>query len=319
MPRPRRIVAQLRSAGWTAATAIVAALCLGGCGLGAGAGSGHASVLVTQNFGSQRIGSYSERRVSGSETAMSLLQRHFHVRTRYGGGFVQSINGHSGGSGRRDWFYFVNGLLAPKGAAETSVKSGESVWWDLHDWSATDTVSAVVGSYPAPFSQGFGGKRYPTLLECANSASTACDLVGRSLNAIGVKFAEQSLGGEAGEDSMTIVVGTWRQISGTIAAGLISAGPAHSGIYGRFVGAGGAAVELDDPAGQVVRTLRGSVGMVAATNQPSLTAGAWLVTGTDAAGVNAAARALTPGKLARHFAVVVSGAHVTPIPLEPGR
>ena len=38
-----------------------------------------------------------ETKVPGAETVMSLLQRHFKVTTRYGGGFVESIDGHTGG------------------------------------------------------------------------------------------------------------------------------------------------------------------------------------------------------------------------------
>ena len=53
-----------------------------------------------------------------------------------------------------DWFYYVNGIEASKGAAATNVHSGDHVWWDLHDWSQTDDVPAVVGSFPEPFLNG---------------------------------------------------------------------------------------------------------------------------------------------------------------------
>ena len=52
---------------------------------------------------------------------MRLLQSKYDVKTRYGGGFVQAIDGARGreGDGRRvDWFYYVNGIEAPVGAAE---------------------------------------------------------------------------------------------------------------------------------------------------------------------------------------------------------
>ncbi len=48
---------------------------------------------------------------------MRMLERSFRVSNRYGGGFVQSINGHSGTSAQRDWFYYVNGVQAKQGAA----------------------------------------------------------------------------------------------------------------------------------------------------------------------------------------------------------
>ena len=52
---------------------------------------------------------------------MRLLQRSFDVKTRFGGNFVQEIDGVSGGreDGRRvDWFYYVNGIEASQGAGE---------------------------------------------------------------------------------------------------------------------------------------------------------------------------------------------------------
>ena len=68
---------------------------------------------------------------------MRLLQRDFEVETRYGGGFVQEIDGVGGGraGGRRvDWFYYVNGIEAATGAAERRVSAGDRIWWDHHDW-----------------------------------------------------------------------------------------------------------------------------------------------------------------------------------------
>jgi hypothetical protein len=44
----------------------------------------------------------------------------------------------------------------------------------------------------------------------------------------------------------------------------------------------------------------------------------WLITGTDATGVLAAARALTPAALHDHFALAVQGATELPIPLLGG-
>ena len=273
---------------------------------------------VTANFGSKLYGSAAEKQVPGSETVMSLLERHFKVTTRYGGGFVESIDGHSGSSGRRDWFYFVNGIQAPQGAAATDVHKGDHVWWDLHDWSVTDTVPAVVGSYPEPFTNGIGGKEFPTLLNCGAGVQTACDAVGEALHRYGVKAADQVLGTGSGSDSLAVVVGTWNEIKDVIAAQLIAAGPRQSGVYAYFVGSSGQALELLNPQGHVVRTLHRSAGLIAATGQASLGQPTWFVTGTDTAGVMAAARAFTAAKLRDHFAVAVSGSSVIPVPLAPG-
>ncbi|MDE3130517.1 MAG: DUF4430 domain-containing protein, partial [Acidobacteriota bacterium] len=300
------------------AAAVAGAALLSGCGFGTGPGTRHARVVVTGDFGTRSYGSASERRVPGAETVMSLLERHFKVTTRYGGGYVESIGGHAGGSGQRDWFYYVNGFQAAKGAAVTGVHAGDHVWWDLHDWRATDSIPAVVGSYPEPFTSGLGGRRFPTLLNCGAGLQRACDKVGAALHAYGVKAADQVLGTGSGSDSLAVVIGTWRQIKGVIAAQLIAAGPRSSGVYAQFTGTSGQALELDDPRGDVARTLRGSAGLIAATGDAALGQPTWFVTGTDEAGVMAAASAFTAAKLAHHFAVAVIGHRIIPVPLAPG-
>jgi hypothetical protein len=300
------------------ASAIATAIALAGCGLGAGKGTSDVSVTVTRNFGTVAVGSSSERRVPGSQTVMRLLEGKFRVSTRYGGGFVQSINGLSGTSARRDWFYYVNGVEAPMGAAGTSINRGDRVWWDLHDWTATDSIPAVVGSYPEPFEHGVGGRRWPTTLACATDTHAACTRVASALNAIGVPTSTQALGSSSGTDSIAVVVGTWQDIRGQLAATLIEHGPASSGIYARFTPAKtGSSLELLDPKGQVVRTVDGSAGLIAATAQASA-APTWLITGTDAAGVAAAAAALTPARLRDHFALAVADTTDLPVPLQAG-
>jgi hypothetical protein len=307
---------RLRSRPLIVGAVLATTVLLGGCGFGAGPGTKDASIEVTGNFGSSVIGSAAESQVPGAETVMSLLQRHFKVSTRYGGGFVQSINGHAAsGSNHLDWFYYVNGILAPKGAAATDIQKGDHVWWDLHNWAATQTIPAVVGSYPEPFTNGLGGQEFPTVLDCAGDVQQACDRVAASLRKAGVKVGTQLLGGGSGSDSLAVVVGTWKDLQGVIAADLINGGPAKSGVYAQFVG--GSALELDNPIGDVVKTLRAGAGLVAATEQVNLSEPTWLVTGTDIAGVDAAARAMTPARLHNHFAVVVDGDHDIPVPLTP--
>jgi hypothetical protein len=259
-----------------------------------------------------------QRHLSGGETVMGLLRHSFKVTTGNRES-VESIDGHAGGSGRYGWFFYVNGILAPKRPAATAVNAGDRVWWDLHDWTAARQIPAVVGSYPEPFTSGIGGRRFPTVLDCANDVNRACTTVSKSLHRAGVKVSYQALGGGSGSDSLAVVVGTWRDLRGVIAAELIGSGPATSGVYGQFVGPGGQALELDNPQGSVVRTLRAGGGLIAATSQPSLSQPTWLVTGTDVAGVNAAAAALTPARLRDHFALAVDGSRDLPLPLSPAR
>lgn len=299
------------------ASAIAAAVVLAGCGLGAGKGTSGVTLTITRDFGTVRVGTVAARHVNGSETVMRMLERSFRVTTRFGGGFVQSIGGLSGTSSRRDWFYYVNGLQASLGAAGTAVHRGDRIWWDLHDWTATDSIPAVVGSFPEPFVHGTGGRRLPTTLACASDVGAACKRVASEFHAIGVPAPTALLGTGSGSDSLAVVVGTWRDLHGELAATLIEHGPGASGVYARFAGPGGSALQLLNPAGQVVRSLGAGAGLIAATGQ-SQTGTVWMITGTDTAGVSAAAAALTPARLRNRFALAVQGGRDLPVPLEAG-
>jgi hypothetical protein len=301
----------------TTAAAIAAVAALAGCGLGAGPGTGAVKLTVTAGFGSRPIATVSAARVPGSETVMRMLQRRFDVGTRYGGGFVESINGHSGNSSQNDWFYYVNGVQASQGAAVTGVHHDDHIWFDLHDWSATDSIPAVVGSFPEPFANGLNGKRYPTTLECGSSVDSACKRVTSVLDAAGVPVASQLIGTGSGPDTLGVVVGSWPELSAEVAAELIDHGPSASGVYAKFTD-GGHQLQLLNPAGQVVRTLGAGAGLVAATADTS-SVPTWLITGTDPAGVKAAAAAFNQRDLQNHFALAVQGSAQLPVPLQGGQ
>jgi hypothetical protein len=297
-----------------AATAVSAAVA--GCGFGASPGTKNASVLVSANFGSNVVGRVVEKNIPASESVISLLKRDFKVITGDGGASVESVDGRRA-SGSLKWSFYVNGIQPAKNALATDVQKGDHIWWDLHDSSVNNSIAAVVGSYPEPFTNGIGGKEFPTLLNCAPNAQTACNIVGESLHRAGVKAADQVLGVGSGSDSLAVVVGTWSQVKNVIAAQLIAAGPRYSGVYGQFVGRQGQALELDDAQGDIERTLPGNVGLIAATGNERLGQPTWFVTGTDNAGVVAAARAFTAAKLDGHFAVAISHGRVTGLPV-PG-
>jgi Domain of unknown function (DUF4430) len=298
------------------AIAIASAVAIAGCGLGAGKStSGVVTLTVTRGFGTAGVGSATEKTIPGSQTVMRMLERSFKVTTRYGGGFVESIGGQTGNSVRHDWFYYVNGIEATLGAAGTSVHKGDRIWWDLHDWTATDTIPAVVGSFPEPFLHGTGGRRFPVTLECAADVGSACKRVTEELSGLGVPVSSQAIGTGSGSDSLGVIVGTWRDIHQQLVATLIEHGPASSGVYAKFAGPTGSSLQLLNPQGQVVKTLGAGAGLIAATAQTS-TGPAWLITGTNVAGVSAAAAALTPARLRDHFALAVQGTTDLPVPQE---
>jgi hypothetical protein len=304
-----------------AAALAVLLTAVAGCGLGAGRQSAGASMIVTRDFGSELLGSARVSSLPGEETQMRFLERRFRVRTRYGGRYVDAINGLAEGQQRgrpAAWLYYVNGISAPKGAAETRVHAGDRIWWDHHEYSATrDTPAAVVGAFPAPFRQDLDGKRPPVRLECASDAGPACGRVAQRLAAVGVVAPRALLGTGAGRNTLRVLVGRWSSLRSDGAAAPLERGPAQSGVYVR-PSADGRRFALLDPAGRTAQTLSADTGLVAATRFEQQEP-AWLVTGTDAAGLRAAADSLTEGMLERRFALVVTHGKRASAPGDAGR
>ncbi|HMJ01520.1 MAG TPA: DUF4430 domain-containing protein [Conexibacter sp.] len=289
---------------------------LAGCGLGAGERDTNARVLVTRDFGTRELGARIVQDAPSSETVLRLLERNFDVETRYGGGFVQSIEGVSGGredGDPVDWFFFVNGVESEVGAGEVDVHEGDRVWWDHRNWGASGHVPAVVGSYPEPFAHGAEGKRYPLVLECADDVEQACDTVSERLGTLGAIPARRALGTGVGDRTLRVVVGTWGDLREDQTLELIDRGPAQSGVYARF-GEAGRLLELLGDDGKPMRALGAGAGLVAATRFED-GAPTWTVTGTDAAGVEAAARALTERRLQRRYAVALDGPRAIGLPV----
>jgi hypothetical protein len=277
-------------------------------------------MLVTRDFGGQQLHRVAGLTVHGQETVMSLLVRNYSVGTRFGGGFVESIDGLSGGqeAGQPvDWFYYVNGVEAGKGAAASNVHPGDHIWWDHHDWSQTEHIPAVVGSFPEPFLNGLAGKRLPVRVECASVAQYACQTVTGRLRAYGVPAAIAALGSAGEPETLRVMVGPWIRVEGDPASASILEGPRASGVYARFSRTGSSLTLLERD-GRDVRTLVGGAGLVAATRHGE-DAPVWVVTGTDPAGVDLAARAFDAGTLESRFAVALIPSGALPLPVTGGR
>ena len=300
-----------------AACLLAALLATAGCALGGGeATPGGVSVRVSEDFGAQTVSDRTFKDLAKGETVLRLLQDHTAVKTRFGGGFVQEIEGRSGGeeAGRRvDWFYYVNGIEAGVGAGEFAVSPGDRVWWDLHDWGEAMRIPAVVGSFPEPFVSGFRGKRIPVRIECADVRGRECDEVAERLEKAGVKATSRAVLSqfEQGE-VLRVLVGRWDQLRKDPTAQTREGGPQRSGVYAKF-GSGGRRLDVLDERGGTARSLGAGAGLVAATKREEQSP-VWFVTGTDAAGLAAAAAAVDASVLDRHFAVAIEDGRPLPVP-----
>jgi hypothetical protein len=147
------------------ALVLLLALALAGCG-GGGREHGTATLWVTRDRGAHVI--FSGVVPAGSD-GIRTLERRLKVTTRYGGRYLQSVNGLAGSlTQQRDWFFFVNGVEGDRSAAEVKLHPGDVLWWDYRKWNArTMHVPVVAGAYPQPF---LGS---PTSVVSANRALAA--------------------------------------------------------------------------------------------------------------------------------------------------
>jgi hypothetical protein len=290
---------------------------LAGCGAGFGAGEsgGAADLTVTRDYGYEVILSRTVDELSESSTAMRLLDENADVETRYGGGFVQSLDGISGSAGSRsyDWFYFVNGIAAERGAAEFVVGPGDRMWWDFRDWTDAMDVNAVVGSYPAPMVGGYDGTGWPVELGCVEPTGEACATVTQRLADDGVDVVA-----DGGEDAVRVLVGGWDALSADPDAPRLGSAPSASGVFARFSGETGTpTLQALDVRGDPVRVYGAGTGLIAATRtgeRPPV----WVITGTDEQGAGLAAAALGEHNLRNRYAALVSGGRISSLPASSG-
>ncbi len=143
---------------------LAAACLLSGCGEEA-AGEGTARLWVTRDRGAEVVVSTT---VPAGISALEALRRKAEVETRYGGRFVQSINGVEGNiAAQHDWFWFVNGYEADLSAVDYTLHEGDVLWWDHRSWEGQMRQPVVVGAFPEPFLHGWDGKARPVIVEGA--------------------------------------------------------------------------------------------------------------------------------------------------------
>jgi len=290
---------------------LVVAIASAACGVGPGKDLGAVDLIITRDYGAPGTSSEFVTGARESDTVLRLLDRSAEITTRYGGAFVQSIDGVEGrSSGGRpfDWFFYVDGVESEVGAADFPVKEGDRVWWDYRDWGSAMRVPAVVGSWPEPFVHGYADHDDPTVsIRCQSATHAACGDVRASLRDAGAR-----IGGSDGD--IRVLVGTWGSLRADPAARAIEAGPESSGVFATFDATpGGYSLEALDEAGAPAEGLGPAAGLIAATRRfdgpPT-----WLVTGATRSAVRAAARHLDEGDLRNHYAVAVTGDGVLALP-----
>jgi hypothetical protein len=248
---------------------------------------------------------------------MRLLRSEFDVETRYGGRFVQAIDGIEGAgpTGTSDWFFFVNGIESGEGAAEYELSPGDRVQWDHRRWGAAMSVPAIVGAFPEPFLHGIKGERRPVRVECDDVESDPCEDAKQALDRAGVPTSGSSLGAPGTEAVTRLVVARWPRARIVRGAPTLEEGPEASGVFARFAD-DGRSLELLDENGERARTVRRGDGTaLVAALRPRADELLWLVTALDRKGLAAGVAALEEDRLRDAFAVAVTDQTVEKLPL----
>jgi hypothetical protein len=151
--------------------ALAVLVLLAGCGGAAGGEEGTAQLWVTRDRGAELL---VDAEVQAGQTLLRALAAEADVETRYGGRYVQSVNGLEGSLGdQHDWFWFVNGYEGDRSAASYTLRAGDIAWLDYRAWEREGEARVVVGAFPEPFLHGYAGKTRAAVVRFEGSRTRA--------------------------------------------------------------------------------------------------------------------------------------------------
>lgn len=287
------------------------------------ANAGKFDLSVTEYFGSNSV--YAESLAfSKEQSLLDVMRDHLDVETAYGGSFVNAINGTKSGytsksiftRKKRDWFYYVNGSIAPVGADSVKLAAGDSVWWDYHDWAGDGSSTPnVVASYPHPFTTGYNGVQPGTTIYYSGNHATDANRLAEALRGVGASGVSTATYDNSQVEHPArnvIVLGTWKELQGQSALQNLFGAPTRTGLYAKF---GEGDVQMLNYQGKP--TGRTGQSAILATGTGSGTNPVWLVIGSTDAGLDQAVDTMVtnPRKLQGKVGVVLSGGEAVGVPV----
>ena len=160
--------------------ALAVLVLLAGCG--SGGEEGTAQLWVTRDRGVELL---VDAKVEAGQTLLRALAAEADVETRYGGRFIQSVNGIDGSHrGQRDWFWFVNGYEGDRSAASYRLRDGDVAWLDYRGWEREGEARVVVGAFPEPFIHGYEGKTRPVAIRYEPALARRAGALARQLGEV---------------------------------------------------------------------------------------------------------------------------------------
>ena len=166
-------------------SALVVLLLLAGCGGAAGGEDGTAQLWVTRDRGARLL---VDTEVPAGQTLMRALASKADVKTRYGGRYVQAVNGIEGSlDAQHDWFWFVNGYEGDRSASSYRLRDGDVAWLDYRAWQREGEARVVVGAFPEPFLHGYGGKTRPLAIRYESGVARRAAALARGFDEVDVR------------------------------------------------------------------------------------------------------------------------------------
>lgn len=254
-----------------------------------------------------------------NQSAMQILQKACNVKTVYGGAFVTSIDGVGPGQAdeKKNWFYYINGIMANVGARQYSSKPGDNIWWDFHSWDKTVYIPSVIGAYPQPFLSGYGGRAEKTFILYTLSLKGKAFGLKEKLEELGVQnvglkaFDERLI---RKQNNIFIIIGSWQDLKRHRVIQDIYKNYRKIGLFIKFEAD---KLHIMDIYGKTQKEFEKAAAIVATKGGVGLSGTIWFITGTDDESIEAALDILInePGKIKFYSGAVVTSKEILNVPL----
>jgi len=276
-------------------------------------------VVGTKNFGEELVFDKQVEVRVGAAAGEALEQA---VEIEMAGSFIETIAGIKGDQSQY-WFYYINGVMANVFAHGYKLQPGDVQYWDFHDWTFyIHSPSAVLGAFPEPCRQGYGGRVAPTVVVYAEGFQEYALKLKEKLAALGVremmvKGAGTLTAEEKGKNNLFIIA--------PAGDGLINELNKHCREREPVYFEGGQVI-VRNHKGKPEATYGPGWGILQAVQNPWNPKGSlacegtvWIVSGVDETGVKRAANVLTgqTEKLKYVFAAAVGNGEMIKAPAGP--
>ena len=274
-------------------------------------------IVATRDFGGELIFDRVAE-IEGGDSAQEALRGVAEVGMA--GSYIEGIEGIYGNQ-EHYWFYYINGILANVFASGYKLHDGDIEHWDFHDWSySMHGSSAIIGDFPEPFLHGYAGKVYPTLVAYTGNLRGEAERLRSRLEELGVREVAirnaTELSSDEKELSNLILVCT----SDFELVAELNEVYDRLGLFAYFENG---KLKVLNAKGKVVEEYGAGSGVIQAIQSPWNPKGnwacenvAWMVSGTDEAGVKKAVDALIDrySEVQYTFAVVVADGGIIKVP-----